>query len=172
MCDLSIFVACAIVGRPSKAPNIICIRWQRPPNQIIKINVDGGVVGAPGTLTSGGVFRDNFGVFRGCFSMTHGIGFAFEVELATALHAIEIAKMKGWRGLWIECDSIYVVQMLRVTDPGRRVVVSHIYREDNATTDKLTREPVHGFKWRSESPDFLIPFLHRDNLSIFYRFSV
>ncbi|KAL8548211.1 hypothetical protein ACS0TY_007509 [Phlomoides rotata] len=188
--NLSILTACAIVGHPSKVPTINCILWQRPPNQIIKINVDGGAAGAPGTLTGGGVFRDNFGVFRGCFSMTHGIGFAFEAELATTLHAIEIANVKGWGDLLIECDSIYVIQMLRARGPnilwrlipswhksrkllqGRRVVVSHIYREGNATADRLTRELVHGFKWWSEPPDFLIPFLQRDNHSDFYRFSV
>ncbi|KAL8547616.1 hypothetical protein ACS0TY_007078 [Phlomoides rotata] len=109
--------------------------------------------------------------------MTHDIGFAFEAELVIALHAIEITNVKGWRDLWIECDSIYIVQMLRAKDPdtpwrlilswhrarkllqGMRVVGSHIYREDNATTNMLMREPVHGFKWWPEPPDFLIHFL-------------
>ncbi|KAL8522445.1 hypothetical protein ACS0TY_012557 [Phlomoides rotata] len=80
--ELSVLSTFGIIGRPSKAPSSICIRWQLPPIQFIKVNVDGGAAGAPGQLTGGGVFRDNYGVFRGCFAMQHGSGFAFEAELA------------------------------------------------------------------------------------------
>ncbi|KAL8557649.1 hypothetical protein ACS0TY_004928 [Phlomoides rotata] len=84
---------------------------------VIKINVDGGAVGAPGLLTGGRVFHYNFGVFRGYFAFTHGTSFAFEAELATTLHAICLAHHKGWKNIWLECDSNYVVQILRSENP-------------------------------------------------------
>ncbi|KAL8463490.1 hypothetical protein ACS0TY_034223 [Phlomoides rotata] len=185
--ELAIFVAFGVKGRPPRATNITRVRWQVPPIKVIKINVDGGAAGSPGSLTGGGVFRDNFGVFRGCFAVSHGWGFAFEAELASALLAIELAHDKGWKTIWLESDSIYVVQMLKSNDPEvpwsllarwhrvRRLrsdinmVVSHILREGNALADRLTREVVDKFQWWSALPSFLVPFLHRD--SKFYRFS-
>ncbi|KAL8485535.1 hypothetical protein ACS0TY_027721 [Phlomoides rotata] len=49
--------------------------------------------------------------------MNHGITFAFDTELATALYAIRVAYDSDWRNIWLDCDSIYVVQLLRATDP-------------------------------------------------------
>ncbi|KAL8480982.1 hypothetical protein ACS0TY_027497 [Phlomoides rotata] len=65
----------------------------------------------------GGVYRDNSGVCHGCFAMNHGRGFAFEAELATAFYALEIAYVKGWMNIWMECDSTYVVQFLKFPNP-------------------------------------------------------
>ncbi|KAL8520524.1 hypothetical protein ACS0TY_011157 [Phlomoides rotata] len=97
----------------SKAPTIKCLKWQLPLVQVMKINVDVGASGAPGGLTGGGVSRDSFGVFRGCFAMNHGRGFAFESELVTAFYAIELANDNGWQNIWREYDSLYVVQIFR-----------------------------------------------------------
>ncbi|KAL8546430.1 hypothetical protein ACS0TY_006237 [Phlomoides rotata] len=44
------------------------------------------------------------------------LGFS-EAELATTLHAIYVAYDRGWRNIWLECDSMYVVQLLRATNP-------------------------------------------------------
>ncbi|KAL8509015.1 hypothetical protein ACS0TY_016271 [Phlomoides rotata] len=188
--DLSVLSEFGIIGRPSKAPSSICIRWHPPPIRFIKANIDGGAAGAPGRLTGGGVFRDNFGVFRGCFAMHHGSGFAFEAELATTFSAVEIAFDKHWLHLWLETDSIYVVNILkhhtslvpwRLLGQWHRVrrmmgdmqiVVSHIFREGNTTADRLTREPVDGFEWWGTVPDFLNPFINRDKSIEFYCFSM
>ncbi|KAL8557729.1 hypothetical protein ACS0TY_005000 [Phlomoides rotata] len=104
--DLAILSAFGVKGRPPRAPNIKCVRWQAPPVNVIKVNVDGGVVGSPGSLTGGGVFRDSFGVFRGYFAVSHGRGFAFEAELASALFAIELARDKGWKNIWLEASCL------------------------------------------------------------------
>ncbi|KAL8528364.1 hypothetical protein ACS0TY_005975 [Phlomoides rotata] len=45
--------------------------------------------------------------------MNLGSGFTFEVELATVFCAIELAQAKGWTKVWLECDSVYVVQIFR-----------------------------------------------------------
>ncbi|KAL8485253.1 hypothetical protein ACS0TY_027527 [Phlomoides rotata] len=160
-----------------------------PPIGFMKINVDGSAAESPGQLTGGGIFRDHYDMFRGCFAATHGYGFAFEAELATALLAIELAHDKGWNNLWLESDSTYVVHFLksdlpdvpwrlmarwhrvRRLRPHLHIVVSHIFQEGNAVADRLSREEVSRFKWWSESLDFLFPFLQRDIGSEFYRFT-
>ncbi|KAL8528724.1 hypothetical protein ACS0TY_006251 [Phlomoides rotata] len=124
--------------------------------------MDGGAFGTLGKLTGGGVFRDNFGVFQGCFAVTHGRGYTFEAELATTLYAIEIAYDKGWTNIRLESDSTYVVHILK----------SSHHEEGNAVADRLMREEVYSFGWWSEPPEFLIPFLQKDIISDFYRFSL
>ncbi|KAL8520609.1 hypothetical protein ACS0TY_011229 [Phlomoides rotata] len=67
--DLAVLASFGISGWPTKAPSIKNIRWQCPPPSFMKVNVDGGATRAPGLLTGGGVFKDNFGIFRGAFTM-------------------------------------------------------------------------------------------------------
>ncbi|KAL8512911.1 hypothetical protein ACS0TY_019172 [Phlomoides rotata] len=122
--------------------------------------------------------------------MHHGIGFAFEAELAMAFAAIVIAYEKHWTSIWLESDSSYVVNFLK-THPflvpwrllgqwhkARRlmddmqIVVSHIFREGNASADRLTRQPVERLDWWSLAPDFLVPYLNRDRNEEFFCFSL
>ncbi|KAL8482891.1 hypothetical protein ACS0TY_025795 [Phlomoides rotata] len=116
--DLAILYACGVKGRPPRAPTIKFVRCQALPINVMKINVDGGASGSLCHLTGVGGFRDNFGVFRGCFAVSHGWGFAFEVELASALYIIELAHDRGWHNIWLESDSTYVVHILKSSDPA------------------------------------------------------
>ncbi|KAL8506426.1 hypothetical protein ACS0TY_017346 [Phlomoides rotata] len=102
-----------ITCRPSKAPIVFCIRWQPPPYRIMKVNVDGGAAGSPDRLTGGGGFQDSFGMFRGCFAASFGLGFAIEAELPTAFTALDLAFEKHWNSVWLETDSTYVVHVLK-----------------------------------------------------------
>lgn len=70
-------------------------------------------LGAPGLATCGGVFRNSRGFVQGCFSIKMGIAFAFEAELLAAILAIEAAAERNWCHLWLECDSTYVVNLLK-----------------------------------------------------------
>ncbi|XP_057811583.1 uncharacterized protein LOC131025811 [Salvia miltiorrhiza] len=112
-------------------------------------------MGAPGIIAAGGVFRDNWGWVRGCFHFKGGKGFAFEAELLDVIHAIDIAHHRGWRQLWLEADSTYIVRLLQtrsVEVPWRFLAawkkslrllddfqfqVSHIYREGNKPADLM-----------------------------------
>ncbi|KAL8480976.1 hypothetical protein ACS0TY_027491 [Phlomoides rotata] len=156
LADLAITSACGVKGRPPWAPTVKCVRWQTPPVGVLKKNIDGSAAGSPGQLTGWGVFRDHFGVFRGCFTVSHGSGYAFEAELATTLYAIELVHDKGWSNIWLESDSSYVVHILKSSHfeipwrllarwhrvrrlrPNLNMVVSHIYREGNAVADRLS----------------------------------
>ncbi|KAL8484656.1 hypothetical protein ACS0TY_027091 [Phlomoides rotata] len=122
-------------------------------------------------------------------TMSLGLSFTFEAELATTLHAIDIAHKLSWTRLWMECDSTYVVQTLRSKNliiPWRliswwhkawekmeeQLIVSHIFREGNAVTDRLTKEHVLDVKkWWSIALDFIVPYINRDLHYEFYRFS-
>ncbi|KAL8509505.1 hypothetical protein ACS0TY_016646 [Phlomoides rotata] len=186
--DLSILAACGVLGRPPRAPTIRRIRWQVPPMHMMKVNIDGGAAGSPGDLTGGGVFRDQFGVFRSCFAVSHGRGFAFEAELASVFYAIELAHDRGWINIWLESDSTYVVHCLKSGEPdvpwslmarwhrvrrlksAMNLVVSHIYREGNAVADRLTCEEVHVFEWWSVPPLFLFLSFRRICFRIFIVF--
>ncbi|KAL8479388.1 hypothetical protein ACS0TY_026313 [Phlomoides rotata] len=122
--------------------------------------------------------------------MQHGSGFAFEAELATTFSEVEIAYDKHWLHLWLETDSVYVVNIFkshtslvlwRLLGQWHRVrrlmgdmqiVVSHMFREGNASADRYSRESVDSFEWWSTILDFLTPFLNRDRSVEFYCFSM
>jgi hypothetical protein len=48
----------------------------------------------------------------GCFALSLGSGFAYQAEWVGVMTAIAIAHSKGWKYLWIESDSTYVVFLL------------------------------------------------------------
>ncbi|XP_057802933.1 uncharacterized protein LOC131018226 [Salvia miltiorrhiza] len=151
--DYLITRSIGVVSRASPPPLMIEVYWWPPAGQWIKVNTDGSASGAPGDIAAGGVFRDKFGWVRGCFHMKCGRGYAFEAELYAVIAAIAIAYARGWMFLWIEADSMYVVNLLssRARDvPWRfvaswnrtlhiltnmQMMVSHIYREGNTAAD-------------------------------------
>ena len=110
--DLCILRRIGILGRPSKAPKIIEVRWQTPSIFQVKINTDGAARGSPGVVGFGGIFRDHLGHVLGCFAGSLGIAYALEVELHAVVHAIHLASLKGWNSLWIESDSTLVIHFL------------------------------------------------------------
>ena len=68
--------------------------------------------GAPGRATAGGVFKDHKGVVIGALCFNVRIGKAFLAEILTFIQGIEFAFQHGWRRLWIELDSMAVIQCL------------------------------------------------------------
>ncbi|XP_057774946.1 uncharacterized protein LOC130993927 [Salvia miltiorrhiza] len=151
--DYLITRSLGVVSRASPPPLMIEVYWWPPVGQWIKVNTDGSAAGSPGAIAAGTVFRDKFGWVRGCFHLKCGRGYAFEAELYAVITAITIAHARGWMFLWIEADSMYVVNLLssRARDvPWRfvaswnrtlnllmdmQIMVSHIYREGNAAAD-------------------------------------
>ena len=79
---------------------------------MIKVNTDSATFGNPGLAGSIGIFRTSHGFVKGCFAIPIGIGFAFEAELAAAIHAISFAWEKDWHVLWLETDPSYLVAAL------------------------------------------------------------
>ncbi|KAK3204926.1 hypothetical protein Dsin_018972 [Dipteronia sinensis] len=63
--------------------------------------------------TFGWFFCTYRGFVKGCFAIPLGVCFAFEAELAAAVHTIDCAWTFGWWRLWLESDSTFVVDTLR-----------------------------------------------------------
>ncbi|PON56459.1 Ribonuclease H-like domain containing protein [Parasponia andersonii] len=108
----------AIWAKPSRALRIVEVHWQFPPAGWLKVNTDGSGFGSPSLAGYGSIFRTSRGFCKGAFAIPLGKVFAFEVELAGAIHAISCAYDFGWTNLWLECDSTYLVTLLRKRSPS------------------------------------------------------
>ena len=62
---------------------------------------------------AGGVFRNLKRFLLACFSFHIRSSLAYVAELRAAIYAIKKAWERGWHHLWIECDSTYVVNVLK-----------------------------------------------------------
>lgn len=97
---------------PTRSEKIIEVKWQPQPPCYMKINIDGSALGSPGTAGYGGLFQNARGFLHGAFTGSLGTAYAFEAELMAAIYAINKAFEVGWRNLWTETITIYVVHML------------------------------------------------------------
>ncbi|PON75623.1 Ribonuclease H-like domain containing protein [Parasponia andersonii] len=102
--ELQILLCLHVQAKPSWAPRIVEVHWQFPPAGWLKVNTDGSTFGSLGLTGCGGIFRTSRGFCKGAFAIPLGKAFAFEAELASAIHAISYAYDFGWTNLWLECD--------------------------------------------------------------------
>ena len=86
--DLHLLRQLCIPPLRSKAPVPISIRWQPPPDNWIKVNIEGSFSCVSNQSGVGGIFRNKRGFPMGCFSFPTGHAPAFEVELRAAIFAI------------------------------------------------------------------------------------
>ncbi|POO02039.1 Ribonuclease H, partial [Trema orientale] len=175
-----------VQAKPPRAPRIVEVRWQLPPAGWLKVNTDGSAFGSPGLAGCGGIFRTSRGFFKGAFAIPLGKTFAFEAELAGAIHAILYAYEFGWTNLWLECDSTYLVTLLRERSPSvpwrwkpswlrcmERISrmnfrVSHIFREGNAVAD-ISASRASSFQtstWWHSIPSFIQNAFSKDYMAV------
>ncbi|XP_057811785.1 uncharacterized protein LOC131026023 [Salvia miltiorrhiza] len=102
-----------VASRPAPPPDYVSVHWWPPNIGWIKVNTDGSASGSPGLIAGGGVFRDHTAMVQGCFHTKGGSGFPFEAELLAAITTIAITYNRGWRKLWLEADSLYVVGLFQ-----------------------------------------------------------
>lgn len=122
--------------------------------------MDGAAKGSLGIATCGGNFKDYQVVMLGCFSSHIRVAYSIVAKLTAAMYAIKIACKKGWTRLWLETDSLLVVQAFKSMEvvPWRlqnkwinclhlskqlTLQVTHIYRECNVCADKLACHGIH-----------------------------
>ncbi|KAF1887950.1 hypothetical protein Lal_00023959 [Lupinus albus] len=122
-----------------KASKIIEFYWLPPSWGRIKINSDGAAHACPGNVRGGAIFRDHKWEFLSCFVAYYGIQNALFAELNSAMLTIEIAFTRGWKCIWLECDSSLVVDIFNgkehLTSMDYKVI--HIFREGNVCADTL-----------------------------------
>lgn len=95
-----------------KGPKIIGVRWGLPGAYWIKLNTYGVALGSSGLAGGAGIFTNSKGFVKDCFSVLFGKVYAFETELLASMHALECAKDRLWTSIWLESDSMYVVNIL------------------------------------------------------------
>ena len=187
--DLKVIKFFGINTRSGKSP--LPVRWEFPLPGQVKINNDGAATGYPGLATCGVIFLGIMGEFIGVFSTFLEIQTVMVVEFYGVIHAIEEAQKMGLTNVQLECDSalVFVVFTTRTNVPwmlrnrwntclnyyGKiSFMVTHIFREGNACTDKLAnlgfihRESFHWYN-RLTSNLFLEFFMNKYSLPM-YRF--
>lgn len=152
MYDFTIIKKFNITLHPPRAPQIIEVLWHPPILNWIKCNSDGSSTSI--SSGCGGIFRNHNSDFLLCFAENTGQEDAYYAELSGALRAIELAKQFNWFNLWLELDSLLVVNAFKnkALVPWRlrnrwdkclnivsnmNFIVSHIFREGNQCADHL-----------------------------------
>ena len=141
-----------------RAPSIKEVYWDFCSRGWIKCNIDGSAHSSPGMVGCDGIFRTCHGFTKCCFSKGIGIRFAFEAEMLAFVTAINKAVEFNWSNIWIESDSMSIVNLynngtgkipwilrnkwLEAIRKARRmeVVVLHIFREGNSVADRLASQ--------------------------------
>ncbi|KAL0431509.1 UNVERIFIED_CONTAM: hypothetical protein Sradi_0776900 [Sesamum radiatum] len=129
---------------------------ETPPENWVKLNIDGSAISNPGQSGSGGIFRNNQGEFITAFSHSIGISTNAAAELRALHIGLSIAKIKHFSRLIIESDSMFVVNlfnrkrvpkhlMLLHKDCQRKLIeldawqITFVYREANRVADCLAK---------------------------------
>lgn len=166
---------------------LICIRWQKPPHDVLKINVDGSYNNTSNLMYTGGLIRDSQGEWRSGFSTIDGTGDSLLAELLAIKHGLTHAWNEGARVVICESDSSEVVKLLTeqphdLSFHSHGIVITnilaiirrdwslkieHVLREANVCAYYLARNVVHQSAlwklWR-DPPSLMGSLLIRDRL--------
>ena len=114
-----------------------------------KINFDGTSKGNLGIVGCGIVIRDTYGEKVGCMAIPIGNQTNHVAEASSALHGLIYAKNLNLRKVWVEGDSLNIINFLnKITKPSWTIskiifqainiinsfeicVVTHNFREEN-----------------------------------------
>ncbi|KAL4336803.1 hypothetical protein AHAS_Ahas12G0046700 [Arachis hypogaea] len=134
------------------------IRWSRPEEGCVKVNVDGSWFGHTNNAACGGVFRDSDGRFLKGFSCNLGNCSIMHAELWAVIHGLNIATTNGYQYLVVESDSAEAINFINrgcyPTHPCAplvqdiRVLAARIHKvawlhslhEANSVTDLLAKK--------------------------------
>jgi len=168
---------------PPNAPKIIEVIWHHPITNWINCNTDGS--SNSHTSSCGGIFRNSNVDFLLCFAENVGPENAYFAELAGAMRAIDIAHQNNWRDLWLELDSILVVNAFKnnsdvpwkiknrwnnciIKTKSMNFIVSHVFRDWNQCADTLANiglSSTHLTVWL-DVPDCIKTFFVQNKLSM------
>lgn len=157
----------------------ISVHWMLPPMGFVKINSDGST--ANGRLQGGFILRDSMGFVIGACAFKMGKGQTFEAELGATIEGVSTALLHGWRQIFLESDSTYIVGLfigssksipwhfigkwrwMKEMPVGSCFNVGHIYREGNSVADALsTYNGLDDYIWRDCPPDFVLNLAAKD----------
>lgn len=134
------------------------IRWLKPPQGVLKLNVDGSYNPTNNMMCTGGLLRDSNGDWCSGFSTMDGTGDA----LLAVKHGLMHAWQEGARVIVYESDSTEVVNLLTenanisfhvhgaamalIMELIRRdwcLKIEHVSREANMCADHLAKNAIH-----------------------------
>jgi ribonuclease HI len=118
------------------------VRWERPPEGYLKLNVDGSFMESDGTAGVGMILRAHDGtiVFSACKSLKH-CSSALEAELYALKEGVALSLIHSEDHFFIESDSAEVVRMLSANVRDRSVL-GHIVAEIKTLLDSERVEGV------------------------------
>jgi len=108
--DFSCLIFFYITMRCQKETSPIQIIWEFSHVNWVKDNIDGVARGCPGFAACAGIFRSSRGECIGSFSSFLGVQKSLYAEVIGAILVIELAWRKGFRRIWLECDSSLLCQ--------------------------------------------------------------
>lgn len=166
---LSEWTSVSTTLKTNELPQICVLAWIKPPEGLVKLNVDGSR-SVTGLIGAGGVIRDCFGNW--CHGFMHNIG-SGEVLLAEAwglATGLKLVAARNFNHILVESDSAILVNLLQSPNLDLHPLgtlllnckslvasfsscsIKHVHRERNMVVDGLAR--------RSIDKDLGICFLH------------
>ena len=133
-----------------KGPNLRDnARWDCPPVDWYKIKFDEASKGNMGIVYCGVVIRDAYGEKVGCVAIPIGNWVNHVAEASAALNGLIFAKSLNFRKVWVEGDSLNIINCLnKITKPSWTIsniiswainiinsfemcIILHNFREEN-----------------------------------------
>ena len=136
------------------------VRWERPGQGKLKLNIDGSAQGNSGLAGGGGVLRDDQGNWVLGYSRKIGRTTSFLAELWALRDGLHLCLSKNHLDVEVELDAKIIVDALNATQQSDQPVsplmddfrllatrfnhiqFKHCYREANKCTDGLARKGV------------------------------
>ncbi|GAU48831.1 hypothetical protein TSUD_190610 [Trifolium subterraneum] len=133
------------------------VSWHPPPENVIKVNVDGSSIGNQGPSGFGGLLRKTFGGWITGFAGSCGFTSNINAELQVILHGLDIAWNHGFRNVICESDSQTALKLIQEGVPSThpyaplvnyiqslihkewKLFLVHTLREGNASADWLAK---------------------------------
>jgi ribonuclease HI len=144
-------------GGSNKISTPRLVSWHPPPENVIKINVDGSSIGNPGPSGFGGLLRNTFGGWITGFARSCGFTSNINAELQAISHGLDIAWNHGFRNVICESDSQTALKLIQEGVPSTRpyaplvdyirslihkewqLVLVHTLRKGNASVDWIAK---------------------------------
>lgn len=114
------------------------IRWAAPSLGAWKLNCDGVVCGFGTISSAGGVLKDHHGNFIFGFALALKSYTVMEVKLHAISVGLNLVRLKGFRNVEIEFDSLYAVRFIKEWCSSRHLLFNLI----NDIQDKFRLEGV------------------------------
>lgn len=154
--DVQVLEELAIPFIVPKHKKVHIVKWLKPAEGSVKLNVDGSYRGNLGRMGAGGIIHDNKANMLLAFLVGLGHGTHNAAEFMAVLYGLQYCKEMGLMKVEVELDSMLVVNLLEKKRCGiwyledfwdeileilssRQAIISHIFRECNADADFLAR---------------------------------